>query len=139
MDNLSNKLNKVNTRYIIGSMLISHLMYADDLVPEYRLEHDIKYNNAKSNVMIFCCKRIKDKYVLNFVLNGETLPRVIKCKYRGHIITEHFSDNVFKCYCTSLYTCQLWCYHRGEPIRKLCVAYNNVLLNRNELQYRSVS
>jgi len=69
MDDLSNKLNKLNARYIIGFMLINHLMYTDDLVliwllylwvyqcynlcSEFGLEHDIKYNSAKSNVMIF--------------------------------------------------------------------------------------
>ena len=60
-------------QYIIGSSLISHLMFADDLVlmapssmglsmllslcSKYGLEHDIKYNSAKSSVIIFCCKR----------------------------------------------------------------------------------
>ena len=49
-------------------------MYADDLVlispsamglslllsvcSAYGIEHDIKYNSAKSNVMIFCCNKI---------------------------------------------------------------------------------
>ena len=32
---------------------------------------------------------------------------------------------LFKSYCTSLYTCQLWCCYRAESLRKLCVAYNN--------------
>ena len=32
MDDLSNKLNNVNAGCIIGSSLINHLMYADDLV-----------------------------------------------------------------------------------------------------------
>ena len=53
MADLSNKLNKVNAGCIIGSTLINHLMYADDLMPmapsftdllsvcsEYSLEHD---------------------------------------------------------------------------------------------------
>ena len=65
--------------------LINHLMYADNLVllapsslglsmllsvcSDYGLEHDIKYNSTKSNVMIFCCKKFKDIYMPNFVLN----------------------------------------------------------------------
>ena len=73
MDDLSNKLNNVNTGCIIGSSLINHLMYADDLVlmapssmglsmllsvcSEYGIEHDIKYS-TRSNVMIFSCKKI---------------------------------------------------------------------------------
>ena len=32
MDDLHNKLNKLNTGCIIGSMLIRHLTYADDLM-----------------------------------------------------------------------------------------------------------
>ena len=69
MDDLSNKLNNVNAGCIIlGSSLINHLMYADDLVlmapssmglsmllsvcSEYGIEHDIKYNSTKSNVDI---------------------------------------------------------------------------------------
>ena len=91
------------------------------------------------------------------MLNGETLPRVSKCKYLVHIIigvlcdnddiskqykiiyvqgnaltrkfymcTESLKCTLFKFYCTSLYTCQLWCCYRAESIRILCVAYNNV-------------
>ena len=60
MDDLSNKLNNVNSGCIIGSSLINHLMYAGDLVlmapssmglsvllslcSEYGIEHDIELN-----------------------------------------------------------------------------------------------
>ena len=63
MYDLSNKLNNVNPGCIIGSSLINHLMYGDDLVlmepssmslsmllsvcPEYGIKHDIKYNSTK--------------------------------------------------------------------------------------------
>ena len=40
--------------------------------------------------------------------------------------TEDVNCTLFKSYCTSLYTCQLWCNYKSESIRKLCVAYNNV-------------
>ena len=173
MDDLSNKLTNVNAGCIIDSSLINRLMYADDLVlmarssmglsmllsvcSEYGIEHDIKYNSTKSNVMIFSCKKFKDIHIPNLLLNGETLPRVSKYKYLGHIITEDLCDNdyisrqykriyaqgnalirkfymctesvkctLFKSYCTSLYTCQLWFCYRAESTRKLCVAYNNV-------------
>ena len=72
MDDLSKKLNYVNAGCIIGAAMINHLMYADDLVllapsfmglsmllsacSDYGLEHDIKYNSTKSNVMIFDAK-----------------------------------------------------------------------------------
>ena len=59
---------------------------------EYGIEHDIKYNSTKSNV-IFSCKKLKDIHIPNFLLNGETLPRVSKYTYLGHIITEDLCDN----------------------------------------------
>ena len=83
-------------------------MYADDLVllapssmglsmllsvcSDYGLEHDIKYNSTKSNV-IFCCKKFKDIHMPNFMLNDKILTRVNKCKYLGHVLTEDFSDD----------------------------------------------
>ena len=69
MDDLTIALNKCNTRCVIRSTTINHLMYADDLVilsPSvsrlselmqvcglYGLNHDIKYNSKKSAVLIF--------------------------------------------------------------------------------------
>ena len=71
---ISVKKNNVNAGCIIGAALINHLMYANDIVlltpssmglsmlpsvcSDYGLEHDIKYNSTKSN-MIFCCKKVK--------------------------------------------------------------------------------
>ena len=68
MDDFSNKLNNVNAGYIIGSSLINHLMYANDLVlmapssmglsmllslcSEYGIEHNITYNSTKGLVTI---------------------------------------------------------------------------------------
>ena len=43
--------------------------------------------------MIFCCKKFKDIHTPNFVLNGEILTRVNKCKYLGHVLTEVCSDD----------------------------------------------
>ena len=82
MDDLSKKLNNVNAGCFMGTALINNLMYADDLVilapshvglsmllsvcSDYGLEHDIKFNSAKSNIMIFCCKKFKDIHVPSF-------------------------------------------------------------------------
>ena len=79
MDDLSNKLNDIKVGCTIGATLINHLMYADDLVllspsamglslllsvcSAYGIEHEIKYNSAKSNVMIFCCNKMKDIHI----------------------------------------------------------------------------
>ncbi len=47
---------------------------------------------------------------------------------------------LFRSFCTSLYTFQLWCYYKSESIRKLYVAYNNVFrLLCNEPRYCSAS
>ena len=46
---------------------------------DYGLEHDIKFNSAKSNIMIFCCKMFKDIHVPSFELNDNILPRVNQC------------------------------------------------------------
>ena len=105
MDDLSNKLNNVTAGCILVSSLINHLMYADEVVlkalssmclsmllsecSEYGIEHD----NTNSNVMKFSCKRFQDIDIPNLLLNGETLPRVSKYKYLGHIITEDLCDN----------------------------------------------
>ena len=104
MDDLSNKLNDIK----VGATLINHLMYADDLVllspsamglslllsvySAYGIEHDIKYNSAKSNVMILCCNKMKDIHIPNFVLNNELLTRVTKYKYLGHCKSDDLSD-----------------------------------------------
>ena len=80
----------------MGAELINNLMYADDLViltpshvglsmllsvcSEYGLEHDIKCNSAKSNIVIFCCKPFRDIPVPSVELNYNILPKVNQCK-----------------------------------------------------------
>ena len=93
----------------MGTALINNLMYADDLMilapsyvglsmllsvcSDYGLEHDIKFNSAKSNIMIFCCKKFKYIHVPSFELNDNILPRVNQCKYLGHVITDDIKDD----------------------------------------------
>ena len=87
----------------------TNLTYADDLVilapshvglsmllsvcSDYGLEHDIKSNSAKSNIMIFCCKTFNYIHVPSFELNDIILPRVNQCKYIGHVITDDLKDD----------------------------------------------
>ena len=75
MDDLSKTLNNVNAGCFMGTEFINNLMYSDDLVilapshvgvsmllsvcSDYGLEHDIKFNSAKSNSMIFSVKRLR--------------------------------------------------------------------------------
>ena len=72
-------------------MLLSAYVCSD-----YDLEHDIKYNSTKINVMISCCKKFKDIHMPNFVLDDEILTRVNKCKYL--VLTEDLSDDDNICY-----------------------------------------
>ena len=41
--------------------------------------------------------------------------------------SDHLKCTLFRSFCTSLYTCQLWSNYKSESVRKLYVAYNNVL------------
>ena len=59
----------------------------------YCIVHDIKYNSAKSNVMIFRCNKMKDIRTPNFELNNVILTRVTKYKYIGHCISDYLSDD----------------------------------------------
>ena len=109
MDDLSNTLNDIKVVCTIGTTLITHLMYADDVVllshsamglslllsvcSAYGIEHDIQYNSAKSNVMIFRFNKIKYIRIPNFVLNIVLLTRVTKYKYIGQCTSDDLSDD----------------------------------------------
>ena len=108
-DELSRMLNNVNAGCFIAESLVNHLMYADDLVllppsaaglslllsacSYYGTEFDVKYNSAKSNVMVFCCNLLKDIPVPNFMLNGVAIDKVSNCKYLGHCINDKLIDD----------------------------------------------
>ena len=84
-------------------------MYADDLVllapsaaglslllyacSYYGIECDVKFNSAKSNVMVFCCNLLKDIPVPNFMRNGVAIDKVSNCKYLGHCINDKLIDD----------------------------------------------
>ena len=109
MDDLSIKLNDIKVGCTIGTTLIKHLIYADDIVllspsatglslllsvcSAYGIEHDIKYNSAKINVMTFRCNKMKDIRIPNFELNNVLLTVVTKYKYLGHCISDDPSDD----------------------------------------------
>ena len=122
---------------------------------KYGLEHDNRFNSKKSAVIIFRNSFVKDFSYPSFVMNGESIEEVPFVKYLGHVITDmkddldilrqcrqlyaqgnalahrfHMcSDNVkvtiFRSYCSSLYTSQLWWKYKVDSIRKLYVPYNN--------------
>ena len=72
---------------------LRHLSLLLSVCSAYGIEHDIKYNSAKSNVMIFCCNKMKDIHIPNFLLNNVLLTRVTKYKYLGHCISDDLSDD----------------------------------------------
>ena len=108
-DELSRMLNNVNAGCFVGASLVNHLMYADDLVllapsaaglslllsacSYYGIEFDVKFNSAKSNLMVFCCNLLKDIPVPNFMLNGVAIDKVSNCKYLGHCINDKLIDD----------------------------------------------
>ena len=68
------------------SLLLSACSY-------YGIEFDVKFNSAKSNVMVFCCNLLKDIPVPNFMLNGVAIDKVSNCKYLGHCINDKLIDD----------------------------------------------
>ena len=53
----------------------------------------MKFNSAKSNVMVFCCNLLKDIPVPNFMLTGVAIDKVSNCKYLGHCINDKLIDD----------------------------------------------
>ena len=120
----------------------------------YGLEHDIRFNSKKIAVIIFRNSFVKDFTFPSFVMNGESIMEVPFVKYLGHVISADMEDDldimrqcrqlyaqgnarrfhmcsdnvkvtVFRSYCSSLYTSQLWWKYKASSIKKLYVAYNN--------------
>ena len=102
-------LNNVNAGCFVGASLVNHLMYADDLVllapsaaglslvlsacSYYGIEFDVKFNSAKSNVMVFCCNLLKYIPFPNVMLNGVAIDKLYNCKYLGHCINDKLIDD----------------------------------------------
>ena len=109
MDGLSTQLNECKTGCMVGTKLVNHLMYADDLVifcpysgrmqkllqicSVYGVENDIKYNAKKSNMMIARCRDDRDTNFPEFILSGEALKVCSETKYLGHYITDEMTDD----------------------------------------------
>ena len=179
MDDLSEKLNKCKVGCYVNSMLINHIMYADDIVlispstaglqklldicSEFGISHDVKFNSKKSAIMSFESNSIQKINLPIFEMNGEEVKCVSEYCYLGHIIQKDLSDELdierqrkklykqgnsiirkfymcnesvkitlFRSYCTSLYTAQLWCNYKSPTnnrgaMAKLYTAYHSVL------------
>ena len=110
LDDLSVKLNELNIGCVVGSLLINHLLYADDLVlispssrglykllrecENYGLENDIVFNANKSAVMCFKSKFTPKFRIPAFVLNNDVIPLVNSMKYLGHYLADTCSDGL---------------------------------------------
>ena len=109
VDELSKMLNNVHVGCFVGTMLVNHLIYADDLVllspsaaglsvllsicSTYGIEYDVMYNSTQSNVLVFRSKLLKNVQVPEFEINNTAIDRVSMYKYLGHCINDKLSDD----------------------------------------------
>ena len=111
VDELCKMLNNVHVGCFVGTMLVNHLMYADDLVllspsaaglsillsiySTYVIEYNVMYNSTKSNVLVFRSKLLKNVHVPEFEINNTAIDRVglSMYKYLGHCINDELSDD----------------------------------------------
>ena len=117
VDDLSSslKLREVNTcrsGCYLNSILVNHIMYADDLVlfaasvnglskllrvcEQFGTSHSVKYNSKKSFIMSFGFRvnYLKGVDLPDFTLFGEKLREVSSVKYLGHVISNNLSDDL---------------------------------------------
>ena len=109
INNLSVQLNQIHVGCYIGSHLLNHLMYADDIVlisPSVRGmdkllkccemfadEHDMLFNTLKSVNLNIVNSALKDVPLPDFFLNGSPIPSASSVKYLGHIFNTNCLDN----------------------------------------------
>ena len=86
----------------MGSMIINHLLYADDIVlispssaglkkllavcEQFGIENDLLFNASKSAIMFFKSNYMSNFNMQNFNLNGDIISVVEEFKYLGHFI-----------------------------------------------------
>ena len=108
VDELSTMLNNIHVGCFVGTMLVNHIMYADDLVllspsaaglsillsicSTYGIEYDVMYNSTKNNVLVFRSKLLKHLHVPEFEINNTVIDRIMY-KYIGHCINDELSDD----------------------------------------------
>ncbi|CAG9133706.1 unnamed protein product [Plutella xylostella] len=155
----------------VGGVCVNNLSYADDMVllspsikalrrllaicARYAEDHGLKYNEKKTEMMVFKAGRGPDRVPPVF-LKGSPVQVVNKFKYLGHILSSDLSDEadiererralavrcnmlarrfaratnevkitLFKAYCQSLYTSQLWFHYTKRAFSVLRVQYND--------------
>jgi hypothetical protein len=110
MDDLSVDLMLCKSGCLVGDVIVNHLMYADDLVlispsgsgldmllevcEQYGCSHDIKYNGAKSAVMIYKNSFLKNVDDPKFTIGSDIITNVPNVKYLGHILSADRKDDL---------------------------------------------
>ena len=108
MEGLSLQLNSTRVGCRVGSIIVNHLAYADDMVvlapspsalrtllsicDMYSSQHDILYSNEKTLCMIFWPKRYKFRNEPRFTLQQKTLAYTSEFKYLGMLIRPELND-----------------------------------------------
>lgn len=119
-------------------------------------EYDILFNEKKSQCLCYqpsglklnppqvamngkCIQDVQSAKYLGHQLSSDmsdnvNIQRQLRSVYaRGNMLLRKFGKcskevklYLFRTYCTSMYTCQLWCKYTQAQYKKLRVAYNNI-------------
>ena len=109
LDSLSSNLNKSKVGCVVGSVLVNHIAYADDMVllapsvralqmllqvcDQYAVPHDIIYNTDKTFCMVFWPKKYGYKCIPSFKLQNAVLSIVTDFKYLGVVLRNNLADD----------------------------------------------
>ncbi|XP_063535970.1 uncharacterized protein LOC134745820 [Cydia strobilella] len=109
MDALIGELSSTHVGCHVDRVCFNNISYADDMVllspsvggiriliekcESYAQKHNLRYNVAKSEYMVFKAGSRCPSYVPPIRLNGEQLRRVYSFKYLGHLITDDLRDD----------------------------------------------
>jgi hypothetical protein len=109
VDQLIDELSNMHVGCRIDNVSVNNISYADDMVllspsvsglrqlvktcEAYAKQHGLKYNDKKSEFMVFKGSCKQPGQVPPVYLNGSQLRRVTHFKYLGHIVDEDLKDN----------------------------------------------
>lgn len=110
VDQLIGALSGAHVGCFVDNICLNNISYADDMAllspsirglrvllhvcEQYAQTHGLKYNEKKSEMLIFKAGKKCPSYVPPVYLNGTALKIVSSFKYLGHIITEDLKDDL---------------------------------------------
>lgn len=110
VNDLIGRLSSTHVGCHIGEICFNNISYADDMVllgpsvdsikdllrlcEGYALQHGLKYNVNKSEVLIFKARKFNSNALPKIMLGGVTLKIVDKFKYLGHMLTADLNDDL---------------------------------------------